>query len=344
MLNSEKIKKSILDPDVNLSKAVIEYFNDSFSGDTEILNLALDRYASLKDDNLRYRMLKNSENLKLNTESLNKIISYLPDASTNIKYIFEELLCNADLSLLKQIDLDSLNLSPEIRISIENRFKLSAISTEMLFKELFILCTQDDVEHIKGYDYRLGNLIIRELALRNDFDEGFIIEALTKTEPEQFSSYKSYLLSLGAMRKITSLIPVFINCLGIESCVGNEASSALVRIGSKDIVDTIGKFYYYSDDDFKMHAIGVLENIKTQHSENLLLKLLREETDFTLRTILTGVLCKHGNLEAFTVLFNLIDEGGEDSLSYLDDYVYLLCLLNDEIIHEMKLLKLAAGE
>jgi hypothetical protein len=75
---------------VNLSKTIIEYFNDSFSEDTEILNLALERYASLK--------------------------------------------------------------------------------TNMLQQELFKCCDQDDVEHIKDYNHRLGNLIIRELALRDDYD------------------------------------------------------------------------------------------------------------------------------------------------------------------------------
>jgi hypothetical protein len=71
----------------------------------------------------------------------------------------------------------------------------------------------------------------------------------------------------------------------------------------------------------------------------MLLRLFNEETDLLLRTILVGALCKHGNQYAFTELFNLIAESKELVYSYLDDYIYLPCLLNDEIAHEMEFLK-----
>jgi hypothetical protein len=57
MINPEKIKKLIFHPDKQIRSVVMEYFNDSFSVDTEILNLALDKYASLSDDSERYLLL-----------------------------------------------------------------------------------------------------------------------------------------------------------------------------------------------------------------------------------------------------------------------------------------------
>jgi pentatricopeptide repeat protein len=74
---------------------------------------------------------------------------------------------------------------------------------------------------------------------------------------------------------------------------------------------------------------------KLQQTEDLLLKFLKEETDFTLKTFLTGALCKHGNPNALMQLFDLMEEGGEDSLSELGDYVYIPCLFNDEVISRM---------
>jgi hypothetical protein len=337
MLNSEKIKKFILHPDVNINNVIIEYFNDSFSEDTEILKLALERYDSLKDDDLRYRLLKNSENLKLDRLSFYKIIYYLPEASTNVKYIFEKLICNADISLLMEIDLSSLKLSPNIQISIENRLKLSAMTTKMLQKELLKWCT--DAEYIRYYDRRLGNHIIRELALRDDYDVNLICQHLAKIVPEQLSKYDTYLLSLAGHKRITSVIPILINCLITDGFESNEAVSALVRIGSKAVVTAIASRYYYENEFFKIHAIEVLESIKTQDSEDILLRLLNEETHFILRIILVGALCKHGNQYAFTELFNLIGKNEELVYTYLDDYIYLPCLLNDEIVHEMELLK-----
>jgi hypothetical protein len=337
MLNSEKIKNFIMHPDVNINNVIIEYFNDSFSEDTEILKLALERYDSLKDDNLRYRLLKNSENLKLDRLSFYKIIYYLPEDSTNVKYIFEKLICNADISLLREIDLSSLKLSPDIRISIENRLKLSAMTTKMLQKELLKWC--EDVEYIRYYDRRLGSYIIRELALRDDYDVNLICQHLAKIVPEQLSKYDNSLLSLAGHKRITSVIPILINCLGVDGFESNESVSALVRIGSKAVVTGIASRYYYENEFFKIHAIEVLESIKTQDSEDALLRLLKEETHFILRIILVGALCKHGNQYAFTELFNLIGKNEELVYTYLDDYIYLPCLLNDEIVHEMESLK-----
>jgi hypothetical protein len=179
----EKIKKLIFHPDKQIRSAVMEYFNDSFSVDTEILNLALDKYATLSDDSERYLLLRNSENLKLDMESLTKILSYIPLASVYTRHLLEELLCYADVSLLKQFDLDSIELSSDIRLSIYNKLALSAMSTEALLEELLYWCVEVEDKYIADCDHRLGNNIIGELAVRNNLDENFIIEALSKTEP-----------------------------------------------------------------------------------------------------------------------------------------------------------------
>jgi hypothetical protein len=335
MINPEKIKKLIFHSDKQIRSAVMEYFNDSFSVDTEILNLALDKYASLSDDSERYLLLRDSENLKLDMESLTKILSYIPLASINTRHLLEELLCYADASLLKQFDLDSIELSSDIRLSIYHKLALSAMSTEALLEELLYWCIQAEDKCIEECDHRLGNNIIRELVARNDLDENFIIEALTKTEPEEFSAYENYLFTLGGMRRMTALIPLFIDCLGFDGFICNEAQSALARIGTKEVVYNLARRFYFKNDDFKIYAIGVLEKIKLQQSEDLLLKFLKEETDFILKTFLTGALCKHGNPNALTQLFELMEEGGEDSLYDLGDYAYIPCLFNDEIISRM---------
>jgi hypothetical protein len=187
--------------------------------------------------------------------------------------------------------------------------------------------------------YQLGNHIIRELALRDDYDVNLICQHLAKIVPPQLSKYDNYLLSLAGHKRITSIIPILINCLGIDGFESNEAVSALVRIGSKAIVTAIASRYYHENEFFKIHAIKVLESIKTQDSEDMLLRLLNEETHFILKIILVGALCKHGNQYGFTELFNLIGENEELVYTYLDDYIYLPCLLNDEIAYEMESLK-----
>jgi hypothetical protein len=93
---------------------------------------------------------------------------------------------------------------------------------------------------------------------------------------------------------MTALIPLFIDCLGLDGFICIEPQSALARIGTKEVVYNLARRFYFENDDFKIYAIGVLEKIKLQQSEDLLLKFLKEETDFTLKTFLTGALCKHG--------------------------------------------------
>lgn len=339
MLNSETIKKFILHQDPSIRNSAMEYFSSSFSEDTEILNLVLDKYSSLNDKE-RLQLLNNTENLKLDIVSLNKILSYFPNASIMLKCIFEELLCNADLSLLKQVDINSLKLSPDARISINNKIMHSAMPTEALVEALSKWCLHAADNYIEGFDYRLGNLIVSELALRDNLNDNSIIEALTKTEPEKFSLYESYLFKLGGKRKMAALIPVLIRCLSLEYLIADAAQSALVRIGTREVVNAIANTYHFGNDNFKKCAIRVLENIKIPQSVNAISRLRQEETNSVLRTILTGALCKHGDLDALGQLLELIETGSELELSNLDEYIYINCLFNDEIISKIPFLKI----
>lgn len=338
MLDPKIIKKFISHTDVHLSSAAIEYFNFIYSDDTEILNIALDRYPSLSEKE-KVHLFSETENLKLNLEALNKILLYLPDASQELRFKFENLLSSCDVSIIYQADLDKLKLQPSFKELIHNKLKFSTLSTEALLKELSDFSAKNEDKCIDEFNHSYGYLIVNELAAREDLDDKLIIEALTETEPKEFLYYECYLLNLGGKRRLSTLIPVFIKGLACEDLISEESMFGLVRIGTKDILDLIAKRYPNENDNFKIYASGVLENIKIEQSENTALKLLKEETDISMKTMLAGALCQLYSVEALPEIIKLIEKGYDSSMLNLEEYAYINCIFNGLNIPEMELLK-----
>ena len=338
MLSSAIIKKFIMHPDVHLSSAAMEYFNFIFSDDTEILSLALDRYPYLSHKE-KVHLFTETENLKLNVQAINKILLYLPDAPETLKTKFERLLCNSDVSIIKQANLNKLKLSPGFKELIHNKLKFSTLSTEALLKELSDFSAKNKDKYINEFKHSYGYLIVNELTAREDLDDNLIIEALTETEPEDFSYYDCYLLTLGGKRSLSALIPVLINGLACDDLISEECMFALVRIGTKDIIDLIAQRYPNESNDFKIYASGVLENIKIKQSAITTLELLKEETDITMKTLLAGALCQLYSIDALPEIMKLIEEGYDSSMLNLQEYAYINCVFNGLNIPEMELFK-----
>jgi hypothetical protein len=338
MLDSTTIKKFILHPDVHLSSSAMEYFNFIFSEDTEILNLALDRYPSPSEKE-KVHLFSETENLKLNLEALNKILLYLPDAPQELRFKFERLLANTDVSIIKKVGLEKLKLMPSIKEMIHNKLKFSTLPTEALLKELSAFSIKNEDKYMGEFNHSYGYLIVNELADREDLNEKLIIETLTETEPEEFSYYECYLLTLAGKRKLTTLIPVLINGLACDDLISEESMFALVRIGTKDIIDLIAERYPNENDGFKIYASGVLENIKIEQSEITALKLLKEETDISMKTMLAGALCQLYSVNALPEIIELIEKGYDSSMLNLEEYAYINCVFNGLNIPEMELWK-----
>jgi hypothetical protein len=338
MLNSTKIKEFILNPDVYLSTVAVSYFDDSLSEDEEILNLVLDRCSSLSE-NEQSMLLSEATHLKVNAEALGKIIAKLPTASQVLRLMYEEILSNVDISLIRSIALDLQTLLPKTRISLNQKLQLSVYSTEELLKELLNFSSDNETKYASEFDHKYGELIVDELAKRHDLDEKKIIETLTASELDEYSYYECYLLILAGKRKLQTLIPIFINGLGHSDLISENSMYALMRIGTSDIIQLIVNRYPTEVDDFKIYASGVLENIKLIESEQGALKLLKTEKDETIKTLLAGALCRLFSTDAIPEIKKSIEEGYDSSMLNLEEFAYANCVFNGLDIPEMSLWK-----
>jgi uncharacterized protein YecA (UPF0149 family) len=338
MLSSNNIKNFIVNPDVYLGSAAVRYFDDSLSEDEEILNIALDRCASISEDE-QLLLLGEVTNLKLNSESINKIITLLHNVSPKLRFMYGRLLANADSALLASANFDMKLLMPEIRIILNQRLQLPTYSTDELLKELLDLSVKNADKYANEFDYKYGELIVEELAKRDDLDENKIIKTLTDTEFTEYGYYESYLLTLAGKRKLETLVPLFIDGLGESDLVSEEAMYSLMRLGTADIIQKLVEKYPNEDEDFKIYASGVFENVKIIESEKAALKLLKEETNITLKTLLAGALCQLFSADAIPQIKELIQEGYDESMLNLEELAYINCIFNGLNIPEMELWK-----
>jgi hypothetical protein len=339
MLSSTKIKEFIQNPDVYLASTAINYFDDSLSEDEELLNLALDRCSSLNGDE-QSLLLGKVTHLKLNSESMNKLISILPGSSPKLRWMYERLISNAEVSLIKNSAINIQVLMPEFRIILNQKLQLSTYPTSNLLEELLNFSEKNSTKYANEFDHRYGELIADELAKRDDLDENKIIDALTSIEFDEYGYYECYLLTLAGKRKLKALIPLFIKGLGDSGdLISEESMYALMRIGIADLINMIADKFPDEDYDFKIFAAGVLENTKIIESELAALKLLKEETDITVKTLLAGALCRLYSKIAIPQVKELIEEGYDSSMFNLEEYAYVNCVFNELNIPEMSLWK-----
>jgi hypothetical protein len=343
MLNSPKIKEFISNPDVYLAHTAVGYFDDSLSQDEEILNLVLDRCDTLNETE-QVLLLSEAQHLKVNSEALHKIIKALPTASSKLKILYEKLLVNADTVLLNSSGLNLQQLNAETKIIVNQKLNISNHSTTELLEELLNFSLDNDTKYMDEFDYNYGILIASELSNRSDLDEKKIIEALSSINPEEYGYYECYLINLAGKRKLHTLIPVFINGLGLGDLVSEDSMAALINIGTSDIISLIADRYLKASDDFKIYASGVLENIKLKESEATALNLLKKEKDLTLKTLLAGALCRLFSTEAMPEIKALIADEYDSSMLSLEEFAYVNCVFNGINIPEMSSWKEAYEE
>ncbi|MNZ17735.1 hypothetical protein D3C78_347300 [compost metagenome] len=334
MLNPAQVKPFILHPEKVIGNAAIEYFSKGcLYDDQELMPLLLERMQN--SQSLEQLHLFYAENFPQTNMTLGTLFNFLETANLHIntKYHLCKIISNSDLQLLEAVRHKLTLLPLGYQEKIEHRFQLSSITTSALWDQLRKLCLDATGRYVNEFNYEYGILIIQEMSKRSDLDPAEILSILN---PANESYELEYGILLAGEKKLHEAIPALVDLLGHEGdLVTENAVTALVRIGSSDVVREIACRFPNEDWDFRLFASDVLGRLKQPESERAILDLLPVEQDQTVATSLAHGLCTLLSVEGIPLVSHQIEQGC-DRLVDLEESLYVNCIINNVHLPELE--------
>lgn len=328
MLDHDSIRGFILHPERCVRKYAAEFFAEGHIKDEEATLLLLDAYEKGVDQEEGWEILYYVSMLPQTRKSLLRLNKITAVDYNSISHI-DNAIISADLELLRSLP-DIRPRVPENKKILDKRFNLSAMKTEELWEELWRHSESGMDKGFENFDYSYGELIIKEICSRKDFPYDKFMERISQEYPEDYGGWDdTYLCVLAGELKSEDSIPFLIKCIKIDGdFICERAAEALTKIGTAKVVNAIAREYTREKFHFRLYAVGALGNIKSEESEQLMLELLPEEKDVTLKTILGFGLCKLFSVKGIPMVLSLINYGYDTMMVNLEEAVYVNHVVN----------------
>lgn len=324
MLDKSEVKSLLFHPEKVVRKYAKEFFVEGGIGDIEVTNMLLELYNRGVDDDEALSILSCMPKLPHTEETLRRLWEIAPSDS-NVVFHVDKTIVEADLELLKNLP-DIRPREPEYVDALEKRFLFASMDTERLWEELWKHSQSGLGKNFDEFDYDYGELIIKELALREDFPMDKYLEKIQIDYPEEYNGWDdTYLSVLAGELKLNESIPFLIRTLKIDAdFLCERVVEALGSISTAEVVEAIGDEYLNENFHFRIYAAGVLEKIKIKESEELMLKLFPKETDVTLKTYLAYGLSKLFSVDAIPMILTMLWHGYDRQFTNLEESAYVL--------------------
>ncbi|QSQ07850.1 Protein translocase subunit SecA [Koleobacter methoxysyntrophicus] len=309
-------------------KYAVEFFSEGYIKDEKAALLLLDVYEKNEDQEENHEILYYVSTLPQTRTSLIRLNKITAVDYNSISHI-DKAIISADLELLRSLP-DIRPKMPENKKILDKRFNFSAMETEELWEQLWQHSRSGMGKGFGNFDYTYGELIIKEISSRKDFPYGKFMEMISHDYPEDYTGWDdTYLCVLAGELKSEDSIPFLIKCMKIDGdFICERAAEALTKIGTAKVVDAIAREYMREKFHFRLYAIGALGNIKSEESEQLMLELLPEEKDVTLKTSLGFGLCKLFSIKGIPMVLTLLKYGYDTMLVNLEEAVYVNHVVN----------------
>jgi hypothetical protein len=282
-------------------------------------------------------MLVNATHFVQTEETLSEIFTKLGDDPQN-RIFYEKLILNTDIRLLDKYRNQLALLSGKCREMVERRLVLKEMTAEELWRDLLAYGVANAGKYIDQFDYDYGELIAYDLACRPDVPRDAIVQRLKTPFPEDYNGYEDiYLNVLAGELRMNEAIPLWLDQLRTDGDLLNEtAEYGLIKVGSTDVVQAIGSRFAGEEWDFRLFACGVLKNVKLPECEELLCRLLPEEEDLSIATILAAGLCRQLSVKGIRLVKERIIDGYDEQMLTLEEYLYVNCRINNVDLPEME--------
>ena len=338
-LTVEKIKQSILHTDEEVRLTAVSYFADSFSLDPTAMPLVVQAVEKFGRDS-SFSILRKGEHLVQSAPTLEWLINQLRQTyniddinDDNVRFAIALVILAAPIDLLKsrKAEIDGLaNFSDSLRGFLDQRLQMMTWGLEQCWEALEVLgrntmkrgestlCesryASQIIESVPNYLDEAGDLV---LALLRKDCPGKDSHLMTWLEPE--------VVELAGKMRLGAAVPILVRHLHSDDLLlADAAATALSRIGTDAVVETIAGDWREGSDDFRGGAADVLEKIHTDLSVGKCLALLDEEEDMDTALILGHALLSHFSFDGIEPVRELVLEVGDDLSSDHFDLRYHL--------------------
>ncbi|HEX3046125.1 MAG TPA: SEC-C metal-binding domain-containing protein [Bacillota bacterium] len=337
MRTPNEVKPFILHPERVVRDYAVEYFQESFSPDPELTPLVLQVCEKDPDDKNIRLMLSNALNFTQTPETLARYFRLFQASQINREW-YAQIILHAEPDLLRQFPEEVASLPKPLQIKIGSYLQMAHLNTADLWCEFLNFGAENAGKHIEEFDYQYGVFIARELAKRDDLPREEVLELLQTGYPEDYDGYLDiYVTVLAGELRLDEAIPVLLENIRKEGDVlSEEAEAALTRIGSETVILKLRECFPGESWCFRLYTANIFGNVKLDVCEEILLELLRKETDQTIITILAKSICKLLSRQGIPAVRNLIYEGYERRLLNLVEDLYCNCIINGVDLPELQ--------
>ncbi|MCD9022843.1 SEC-C metal-binding domain-containing protein [Cohnella silvisoli] len=332
MLNPQLVKPYILHEDLQVVNFAIKYFSESYLYDEELLPLVLKRLRKVKSGETFY--IHHAYDFPHTPNTLSDIMdlmnSNLVDAQTQIH--LSQILLNADTRLLESILLDLSAYSDKLAQAAKEKIELAKCPDEQLVELFGTFIEQATDKYYNEIDVRYGESLVKHIARRGSISENYVLDTLASFHPDNSYGYKAIFYSkLAGEMRLASAIPFLNNFMSWdEDVLPDVASKALIKIGSEDVIHQVADlFASQSDGYYRLFASDIFGHIKSTSSEDALCKLLEQEEDVSIATMLADGLCQLGSRSAIPIVLKQIQDGYDSQVLDLRESLYVNCILNE---------------
>jgi len=329
MMEHSIIKEYLLHTQECVRKYAAEFFAEGNIQDSEVTELLLDCLERGVEQEEAWGILRYISILP-QTENTLERINTISLSDYNSRHHIDNTIASADLALIKRLP----HIRPkgkDARRKLDTRFSFSELKTEELWDKLWKHSNSGVGKTLGEFNYNYGEWIIEELCARKNFSYEKFMDKLKEEYPPEYRGWKDIYLCFMA-GELTSIeaIPFLIGCIKIDGdFICEKACDALVQIGTDEVIDAIENEYLKEEFHFRIFAVGVLEKVKSEKSERLMLELFPKENDVSLKTALAYGLCKHFSKEGIPKILTLLRYGYDRMMVNLEEAIYVNHIINN---------------
>ena len=335
MVELNKVLKFIDNEEKCVRDYIAKYYIDGKIGTIELTKKLVELLKTEENEDEKGKLLSYISDLPIDEEILSDLLKldfYNDNEKMYLWFHIDNIIAHGDINVLS-----SLDISPRIKENIEiyiQRKELANMDTQSLWNKLWEHSKSGDSLNLSEYKYGFGNIIIKELAKREDFPYEKLEE---KINNNIFGSKwdKNYICSLiGKLKYANKIDFLEKNYMDTIEYLKSEIEDALISISNNDAVEILKKLYIINQN--KEDVIKALSSIKINESEKTLISLYSVENNTSNKVLICDGLCKLFSKEAIEIVKNEIERGYNKTLANLEEGIFVISTINE--LEEEKIL------
>lgn len=272
-LSEDRIKERIIHPDPEMRIRAVRYFAESFSSDPQVAPLMIQALETF-DKKFASRLVGDLTQVAHSAEHVEWLVKELSEEENeqfeNYPFNLGRALAGADVELLKPLEstLNEMPLLDEIfREAIEARLEMRSWDIDTCWQQLEEFCEQGkDKEYVSEVHWPHALRIVDALARYGEECEAKARDILAVDLDDVTGMAIKWMeplaVRLAAEARLESLLPSVMRKLRLDGDLTNEASARFfVRIGTPEVVQTIGETFAQEEYHVQLYAGNALEHI-----------------------------------------------------------------------------------